>query len=260
MTEVFGISFSSLDKGALVSQLAGPSLPAGAGVRLVVTTNVDHVVNLVRSQRFRTAYRMAWAATADGAPVALYARLRGVRIPGRIPGPDLFAALMHALSLERHRPFFIVSNLETGARLRRWLGQRGFQEESVGVDCPPFGFERDPTFSAALARRIREHGTTHLVLGVGAPKSEVWVHEWSAELGDCYALGIGAGIDFFVEKDRRAPLWMQHLGLEWSWRFGREPRRLFRRYFVDSWLFPVAIKNDLVKSWKARAMGKRVPT
>jgi N-acetylglucosaminyldiphosphoundecaprenol N-acetyl-beta-D-mannosaminyltransferase len=248
MTEVFGISFSSLDKDALVGQLAGRPLPAGSGVRLVVTANVDHVVNLVRNQRFRAAYRTAWAATADGAPVALYARLRGTRFPGRVPGPDLFAALMHALTADQHRPFFMVSNLETGARLRRWLTKRGFRDDAVGVDCPPFGFERDADLSAALARRIREHGTTHLVLGIGAPKSEVWVHEWSAELGDCYALGIGAGVDFFVGKDRRAPLWMQQLGLEWCWRFGREPRRLFRRYFVDSWLFLVAIRDDLVKS------------
>lgn len=259
MPEVFGIEFTPLDKDALVHTFATEAVPRGAGVRLVVTTNVDHVVNLTRNERFRAAYRAAWVATADGAPVALYARLRGAALAGRIPGPDLFAALMPQLAADRHRPFFLVSQVDTGLRLQKWLMDHGFLPEAVGIYCPPFGFERDPEMSAALSERIRQHGTTHLLMGIGAPKSEVWVHERCAELGDCYALGIGAGVDFFVAKARRAPLWMQRLGLEWLWRFGREPRRLFRRYCVDSWLFPIAIANDLAATWKQSSRSKRQP-
>jgi N-acetylglucosaminyldiphosphoundecaprenol N-acetyl-beta-D-mannosaminyltransferase len=259
MSEVFGINFSPLDMKALIGVFTEAPVPGGAGTRLVVTANVDHVVNLVRNERFRAAYRAAWVATADGAPVALYARLRGAPIPGRVSGADLFPALMRALSPGRHRPYFLVSRPATGERLREWLVARGFDAQSVGIECPPFGFERDLTFSADLARRIREHGTTHLVLGVGAPKSEVWVHDWHAELGDCYAFAVGAGVDFFVGNERRAPVWMQHCGLEWVWRFAREPRRLFRRYFVDSWMFPVAIKNDMLSNWRMRSRPERLP-
>lgn len=241
---VFGIRFSGLDKPALTRLLTAP-LPPGAGVRLVATANIDHVRHLRHNERFREAYANVYAATVDGAPVALYARLRGVTIPGRVPGPDLFRSLMHAFTPGEHRPFFLVSNVDTGEQLRSWLQGRGFSADMVACECPAFGFEDDPEASARLAELIREHGTTHLVMGVGAPKSEVWAHEWRHRLGDCYAFGIGAGVDFFVGTARRAPRWLQRLGLEWLWRLAREPRRLGSRYLMDAMQFPAAIIEDL---------------
>lgn len=246
---VFGIRLSALDESALTQLLTEP-LPPGAGVRLVATANIDHIRHLRSDQRFRDAYANAYAATADGAPVALYARLRGVPTPGRVAGPDLFASLMHAFEAGRHRPFFLVSNVDTGKRLAAWMRNRGFAADMVASECPPFGFEKDPEFSEGLAERIREHGTTHLVAGVGAPKSEVWIHEWRHQLGDCYAFGIGAGVDFFVGSARRAPLWMQKSSLEWLWRLSGDPRRLGRRYLMDSIQFPAAIVDDLSGNWQ----------
>ncbi len=246
---VFGIRFSGLDKPELTKLLTEP-LPPGAGVRLVATANIDHIVHLRHNLRFRDAYASTYAATADGAPVAIYARLRGVRIPGRVPGPDLFISLMHAMEPGQHRPFFLVSNLKTGDLLRAFLQTKGFAAEAIGCECPPFGFERDREGSAELARRIREHGTTHLVMGVGAPKSEIWIDEWRGQLGDCYAFGIGAGVDFFVGTAKRAPAWMRRIGLEWLSRLAAEPRRLGRRYAIDAWQFPAAVVDDLSGSWQ----------
>ena len=250
MGGVFGIKFSAADKGSLVSSVTDDAGPSGSGLRMVATANIDHVVNLLRDRRFRIAYRSAWATTADGAPVALYARWRGADLPGRVAGPDLFAALMPALAADRHRPFFVVSRERTGALLRQWLEARGFAAEAIGVVCPPFGFERDEAYSSELARHIREHGTTHLFMGVGSPKSEIWLFDHAGELGDCYGFGIGAGIDYFVGTETRAPQWMQAFGLEWLWRVLCEPRRLARRYLVDAMLFPVAIMRDATGRWQ----------
>jgi N-acetylglucosaminyldiphosphoundecaprenol N-acetyl-beta-D-mannosaminyltransferase len=144
-----------------------------------------------------------------------------------------------------HRPFFLVSRPRTGMLLRQFLISRGLPAGALAIECPPFGFENDRQYSTSLAGRIRAHGTTHLILGVGAPKSEVWIDTHREDLGPCYAFGVGAGLDFFVRVERRAPGWMQRLGMEWFWRFAREPRRLFRRYFIDSWIFVSAVKRDL---------------
>ena len=250
MTEVFGIDFTTRDQRSLVALLSREPVAAGSGLAMVVTANIDHVVNLLRNAHFRQAYSSASVATADGVPVALYARLRGAGLPGRIAGPDLFANLMPALESDAHRPFFVVSRDETGERLRDYLvGERGFAGDAVGVVCPPFGFEKDRAYSAGLAERIRAHGTTHLFMGVGSPKSEVWLYDWADALGDCYGFGIGAGIDYFVGTEARAPQWMQTLCLEWFWRVVCEPRRLARRYLVDALLFPVAIARDLTGQW-----------
>lgn len=250
MSEVFGIDFTTRDLRSLVALFSREPVAAGSGLKMVVTANIDHVANLLRNAQFRQAYSSASVVTADGVPVTLYARLRGAGLPGRIAGPDLFANLMSALESGAHRPFFVVSRNETGQRLRDYLvGGRGFADNAVGVVCPSFGFEKDRAYSAGLARRIHDHGTTHLFMGVGSPKSELWLYDWAGALGDCYAFGLGAGIDYFVGTETRAPQWMQRLCLEWFWRVACEPRRLARRYLVDALLFPVAVVRDLTGHW-----------
>ena len=251
---VFGIRFSSLDRERLARLLIVPLTP-GSGVRLIATANVDHIVHLQRNARFRDAYASAFTVTADGAPVALYARLRGARIPGRVSGPDLLASLMHAMRPGQHRLFFVVGNTATGERLRAWLQRRGFAAETMAYECPRFGFECDPDASRRLAGLVREHRPTHLIMGVGAPKSEIWINEWRDQLGDCYALALGAAVDFFVGAARRAPEWMRRVGLEWLWRLRCDPKRLWRRYLVDSWRFPVAVADDLRVAWRRRRDG-----
>jgi N-acetylglucosaminyldiphosphoundecaprenol N-acetyl-beta-D-mannosaminyltransferase len=242
---VFGILFSELTKADLVEKVLVPQI-AGSGVKLIVTTNIDHVVNLVRNSRFREAYATAWLATTDGVPVFLYARFVRSPVRRRVSGPDFFAALMPALRPGDHRPFFVVSNENTGIEISRWLESRGFTADSIGYYVPRFGFEKDQRESTLIVDHVRERNATHLILGVGSPKSEMWVYDHRDELGDLCAFGIGAGVDFFVGLEKRAPLWMQNTGLEWTWRLGREPSRLWKRYLVDSRLFFVAIWNDLL--------------
>lgn len=248
MTTAFGVDFSRSSLDELVETIVSNPIPTGTGIRLIATANVDHIVNLRKNAAFRAAYRRTWLVTADGFPVYLYAATRGLKLPGRVSGADIFPALMHRLEPERHRPFFVVSTTEAASRLRDWLTARGFAPEAIQTVCPPFGFEHDEKFSEDLAARIHLHRTTHLVFGVGSPKSEVWIDRYRCDLGDCYALGVGAGVDYFAGTAQRAPRLMRRVGLEWLWRFLLEPKRMFRRYFVDSWTLFAAIKDDLTRS------------
>lgn len=242
---VFGIDFSALNLEQSADRLTTEPIPQNEGARIVITTNLDHVVHLTRNAEFREVCSKAWLATADGWPVYLYAKLRGSHLPSRVPGPDLFKTMMHRLVPGKHRPFFLVSKMETGTRLQEWLMSHGFEASAVEIACPPFGFEKDEAYSAELVRKIKGHAATHLVMGVGAPKSELWINKYRYDLGDCYAMGIGAGVDFFVGIEKRAPQWMRRGGLEWLWRFLREPRRLFKRYFISPWRVLIAAYYDL---------------
>jgi N-acetylglucosaminyldiphosphoundecaprenol N-acetyl-beta-D-mannosaminyltransferase len=249
---VFGIEFSLWNRKQLVDAVSQTEVGPGSGVHLVVTTNVDHIVKLRRNARFREAYRHVWIATADGAPVFLYARLRGVRIPQRIVGGDVFPEIFDALSPAKHRPFFVAAEPMTGSKLKHRLEMRGFLPSQIGIEVPPFGFEHDDSYGDRLASRIRQLPATHLFFGVGAPKSEIWIHQYRDKLGDLYAFGFGSALDFLAGTYRRAPRLMRRMGLEGLWRVMGEPRRLSKRYFVESWAFPAAILDDL------RSGGKRL--
>lgn len=243
----FGIEFSSLDGEELIKVMSGRPIGRGEGPRMVLTANLDHIVQVTRNAAFKAAYSRAWVVTADGMPVYAYAVATGVPLPARVTGADLFRGLMQSLDASCHRCFLIASSHETARRIADHLAGRGFSPDAIDIEVPPFGFDNDDDFSRHLVARIGRHRTTHLFLGIGAPKSELWTDRHREGLGDCYVLHVGAGLDFFAGTRSRAPRWVQASGFEWLWRWGQEPRRLFRRYFVDSWAFLAAVRSDLAE-------------
>lgn len=253
--DVFGVSLSSQTMEELLEEIASRRPQKGCGPRMVFTMNLDHVVKLRRNERFRRAYGEADVVTADGTPILVYARLRGAEIT-KITGSDLFAQLVPRLKPERHRCFFVLSGDELGRGMVEHLVKRGFLREQLAYSAPPLGFEKDRTVSDALAERIARFAPTHLFFCVGAPKSEVWCRDHSGRIGDANVLCVGAGIEFYLGLKKRAPRLMQHAGLEWLWRWGQEPRRLTQRYFIASWGFAGAIRDDL---WRPKGHGKVKP-
>lgn len=240
---IFGLELSLLDREQLIEELlATPRAPDGA--KLLATVNVDHVVTLRTDQRFREAYDSAWRITVDGAPVYLYARASGIPLPGRVTGADLFASLIDRWDPARHRLYMLVANEEAAARMTRRLAERGYDETTLTIEVPRFGFEKDAAYNEALTARIRAKAPTHIILGLGAPKSEIWAYEHRAALGDAFILCVGAAIEFATGLKQRSPLFMRRVGMEWMWRFGTEPRRLFHRYFIRSFGFILAMLAD----------------
>jgi N-acetylglucosaminyldiphosphoundecaprenol N-acetyl-beta-D-mannosaminyltransferase len=85
-----------------------------------------------------------------------------------------------------------------------------------------------------------------LFVAISSPKKEQFLGRWQAEMKVPFAMGVGGTFDVAIGHVRRAPLWMQKSGLEWFYRFLQEPRRMFRRYFIDDmafiWLFIKELK------------------
>jgi N-acetylglucosaminyldiphosphoundecaprenol N-acetyl-beta-D-mannosaminyltransferase len=241
-SKIFGVEMCTLTAGELVDSIVNS--PPRDGVRLLATMNVDHVVRLRTDERFRKAYARAWRITADGAPVFAYARTRNIPVPQRLTGSDLTPDLLRRMPFDRCL-FFVVSSSETGERLLSSLIDRGFPERQLAYLCPPFGFESDRMMSSKIVEAITAHGTTDLFLGVGAPKSEIWVDEHRDMLGNMYAYCFGAGLDYFAGRSTRAPIAFRNMGMEWFWRLTREPVRLWHRYLIDSWAFFPAVFQDL---------------
>lgn len=244
---VFGVEFTERGLLQIAEAVTAQRPKAGSGLWMVVTMNLDHVVTLRRDARFRAAYRNAQLVTADGFPVYLYARWRGARLAERVTGADLFPLILDRMKPGRDRPFLAVSSELTRRRLEKRLEDAGFRRSEYAVVTPPHGFEADRHESEALLERIEALRPTHIFMGVGAPKSEIWLDRNRTRLGDAYGFAFGAGINFLAGTARRAPKFVRQAGFEWLWRFASEPRRLFKRYFVDSWAFLVVIADDLRK-------------
>ncbi|XAY90774.1 WecB/TagA/CpsF family glycosyltransferase (plasmid) [Sphingomonas parapaucimobilis] len=238
---IFGLNFTPMTQAALVNEVL--STPASE-VRMIATCNLDHVVNLHRDSVFRAAYNTAWKITVDGAPVFLYQRLSGGRVPERVTGADFFPALMRGFNATQHRPFYLTSNDEVGRALEADLLSRGCHLDYTPYFTLPFGFERDSGITETILATIEAAAPTHLFLGVGSPKSEKWAAQYRDRLAPMYVLPVGAALEFHVGHKRRAPKLIRRIGLESVWRLLSEPRRLWRRYMLDSWTFIAAIRAD----------------
>lgn len=231
---LFGTTFSRAPADEVIAAVA--SQPRSRP-RLVVTANVDHIVILSENAAFRKAYEGAAMRTLDGTPLVWLARLMGARHVRRVTGHDLLAAALSAPPHPACRVFLVCAHAEVGERVAARFVDHGLPPGAVLWEVPPMGFEHDEAFGALLVNRIRDHCTSLLVMGVGAPKSEIWVDRHGAELGNPIVLAVGEALNVAAGLVPRAPILMQRFGLEWFFRFLRAPRRLFRRYFLRSWRF-----------------------
>jgi N-acetylglucosaminyldiphosphoundecaprenol N-acetyl-beta-D-mannosaminyltransferase len=238
--KLFGVEIDAVRMGGAVERiLAWVDDPAG-GCRFVVTPNVDHTVLLQSSAELRAAYRDAGLVLADGWPVVAASRLLGKPLPERVTGSDLGPALFDAAqkSARPLRVYLLGAAPGVAERAAERIAGRWPKVEVVGVYSPPLGFERDPDECHAILRRIREASPELLLVGLGAPKQELWVHRHQQEIAAPAALCVGATIDFLAGEKKRAPRLLQKLGLEWLHRMLSEPRRLTTRYARDACIFP----------------------
>jgi N-acetylglucosaminyldiphosphoundecaprenol N-acetyl-beta-D-mannosaminyltransferase len=238
---IFGLSPSTLDEAGVAARLATAS-PAGEGACLIVTPNLDHVVQLRRNPGFRAAYRRASLILCDGFPVHYYARLRGHRAH-RVTGSGLIARLMHRPD-PAARLMFVVDRPETARAVEAWADAHGVMDR-VATVIPPAGFIMQEAACAALATAIAQHRPSLLIMGVGAPQSEMFIDRYHGDLPDCWALCVGQGVKMALGLVRRAPVSVQTLHAEWLWRLLQEPRRLAGRYGIGAFRFAHAVAADL---------------
>ena len=242
--DLFGMKISHVTMPETVDRLLDwCRQPLGDACRYVVTPNVDHAVLFQDHAELRAAYSDASLVLADGAPLVFVSRLLGRRLPERVAGSDLVPRLFDA-SNEPLRVFLLgaapgVAETAAAKIHRRWSGV-----QVVGTYCPPLGFEHNILENARIVSAVAAANPDLLVVGLGAPKQELWVHRHRHELQAKVALCAGATIDFLAENRRRSPVWMRRVGLEWLHRVWCEPRRLTARYARDAWVFPMLVWRE----------------
>jgi exopolysaccharide biosynthesis WecB/TagA/CpsF family protein len=203
----------------------------------VCTLNLDHLVKLRQSAAFREAYRAAAFVTADGVPVAWLARRGGAKVEVAT-GADLVVPLAQRAADVGTGVYLFGSRPEVlqtaGDVLNRACGGRLY----VAGRASPTG-EFDPNGSEADAAidDIIASGAGLCFVALGAPKQEVFAARALARGARVGFVSIGAGLDFLTGQQVRAPMVFRSLGIEWIWRLGQNPRRMFKRYFYCAMVF-----------------------
>lgn len=242
---IFGLQVSTMTEHDIATHLASTVRNGDAGPGLIVTPNIQHVAVLRHDPEFRDAYEFAEIITCDGFPVYFYARARGCRPPARVTGRGIVTMMMdHPALLADHRMFFVLADKVTADAVSEWARLHGLND-NVSIVVPPFGFDRDPVQCLTLANKINRFRATILFMGLGAPKSEIFVYRYRGDLPACWSLCVGQAVKVAMGLMPDPPALIVAFHSEWLWRIILEPRRLTRRYIVSTWGFMLAVLDDL---------------
>ncbi|MGQ0698152.1 MAG: WecB/TagA/CpsF family glycosyltransferase [Panacagrimonas sp.] len=225
--------------GAEIHNYARPELLDRLQQGVLYTPNVDIIMKLRTDPEFRAAYQAAEFRVCDSRIVQLAAWFLGTPIRERIAGSDFFGEFCNHHRLNPDVRIFLLGAGPGIAEIaRQRINGRLGREIIVGAHSPSFGFENNEAECQSLVARVNASGATVLAVGVGAPKQEKWIARYRAQMpGVRILMGLGATIDFEAGTLSRAPMWMRTAGLEWAYRLALEPRRLWRRYFIDDMPF-----------------------
>jgi len=198
-----------------------------------VVINADKVVKAYRDPELRRIINECALINADGMPVVWASRILGKPLKERVAGVDLFDALMRRAAQKAWRVYLLGAREEVVLGVKRLYEKRYPNLIFAGYRN---GYWK-PEEEAEVAAAIGTSRADLLFVAISSPKKEQFLGRYQAEMKVPFAMGVGGTFDVVVGKVKRAPLWMQKSGFEWFYRFLQEPRRMFRRYFVEDMFF-----------------------
>lgn len=199
----------------------------------VVTPNVDHIVKLETDKELQEVYKDADLILTDGKPLLWISKFYKTPIKEKISGSDLFPLLCEMAAEKGYNMFFLGAGEGVANKAAQNLTNKFPKLNIVGTYSPPFGFEKDKKEIEKIINMVNKANTQILIVGLGCPKQEKFIHKYRKELNVPISLGLGASLDFEAGNIKRAPKWMSNNGLEWLYRLSKEPKRMFKRYIVD---------------------------
>jgi N-acetylglucosaminyldiphosphoundecaprenol N-acetyl-beta-D-mannosaminyltransferase len=203
-----------------------------------VVVNVDKLVKASRDPGLRQIINDCALVNADGMPVVWASRLLGKPLKERVAGVDLFEALMRRAGEKGWRVFLLGAREEVVSKVAET-----YQRKYPGLQLAGYrnGYWKGEEEEAEVARQVRDSRADLLFVAISSPKKEQFLGRYQADMKIPFAMGVGGTFDVAIGRVKRAPVWMQKSGLEWFYRFLQEPRRMFRRYFIEDmafiWLF-----------------------
>ena len=199
----------------------------------IVAINVDVVMKIENDSYLKEITDRADMVLVDGKPLEWIAKWHKRPIKAKISGSDLVPILCKRAA-EKGYSIFIIGGKEGIAEKAKQNLERDLPGiKIVGTYAPPFGFEKDERELKKINEMISNVHPDILIACFGCPKQEKWIYENYQKYDAKVSVCAGATVDFLAGNVNRAPKWMSDHGLEWFYRFLQEPKRMFKRYFID---------------------------
>jgi N-acetylglucosaminyldiphosphoundecaprenol N-acetyl-beta-D-mannosaminyltransferase len=209
--------------------------------------NVHMVMEAQDHPSFASILRSFSRVLADGRPIFWAQRLSGHSNAEHLYGPGLMRSILETAEREKISVGFYGSSPATLQALVQ-ASKASYPNISIAfAHSPPF---RELTNEELQedAQRIMESGCGILFVGLGCPRQEKWIHDQKERI-QMPTLAVGAAFDFIAGTKAQAPLWMRSAGLEWLFRLGCEPKRLWKRYLILNSRFVLGCMIELTRKF-----------
>ncbi len=228
--KILNVELDNINQQGLLEQLK-------QGV--LVTPNVDQIVKMQYDQEYYEIVRKAEWCVCDSKILYLSGKLLGTPLPEAIPGSSFFPAFYEYHKNNENCKIFLLGAMDGVAqKAMNKINQKLGRKMVVGAYSPSYGFEKKQDENEAIYKMINDSGATVVLVGVGCPKQEKWIDKHKSMMpGVDIWMALGATIDFEAGNIKRAPMIWRKLYMEWFYRFLQEPKRMYKRYFVDDPIF-----------------------
>lgn len=180
---------------------------------------------------------------ADGQSIVWGSKILGNTLPERVAGIDIFTELIKISAEKGYKPYFFGAKEEVVTEVVRKFKEQYSTLKIAGYRNGYFKEEE----SKSIAEDIRNSGADILFVAFSSPKKEFWIKEHMDIMKVPFAMGVGGSFDVVAGKTKRAPKWMQKVGLEWFYRFIQEPKRMFKRYIVGNVKFCTIVGKEKIR-------------
>lgn len=202
---------------------------------VLVTPNVDQIIKMQSDSVYYNIVKRAEWIICDSKILYLCAKILGSPLPEAIPGSSFFPAFYEYHKNDENCKIFLLGAMDGVAQkamdnINRKMGKRMV----VGAYSPSYGFEKKQEENEKIYQMVNDSGASVVLVGVGCPKQEKWIDAHKAKMpGVDIWMALGATIDFEAGNIKRAPMIWRKLYMEWFYRFLQEPKRMYKRYFID---------------------------
>jgi N-acetylglucosaminyldiphosphoundecaprenol N-acetyl-beta-D-mannosaminyltransferase len=248
---ILGVPFLPVTEAGLVRHVLRSS-EAGRG-GWIVTPNLDILRQATADPGIRALLLRADVLVADGMPLIWASRLQRTPLPERVSGSHLIWSVSEAAAA-RGRTVFLLGGAPGAAEACAKELRRRFPSLRItGTHCPPFGFERSETEMRRVREAVAGAPADVVFVALSFPKGEHLIERIRDVAPRAWWIGVGIAFSFVAGEVKRAPRWVQRVGLEWAHRLLQEPRRLARRYLVHGLPFAVRLLSEAARRRRPRA-------
>mgnify|MGYP001573061451 FL=1 len=230
--EILGVEIDNLTIGQAVLKI--DQMVKSSSCHQIATVNPEFLVEASRDKKFKRILNQASLAIPDGIGLLWAAKRQKENFLERIAGADL---VMQILKKQRYSFYFLGGAPGVAKRAANKLLEKYPRLKILGATDGGLITDSNLAHQKQLIYEINKTKPDILLVALGAPKQDKFIARWQKDLKCRVAIGVGGTFDYIAGTIPRAPRALQKIGLEWLWRFIREPRR-FKRIFNAVIIFP----------------------